>query len=473
MGFRDVLLFNVVTVLGPRWIAFAAFIGPSSVSLWLLAALFFFIPSGLVISELSTRFPREGGLYIWSKEAFGEFHGFVAGWSYWIYTVFYFPALLVASLAMSAYIAGPNHAALANNRNFLIGGSLGLLAIAVIFNIVGLNIGKWLQNAGGIATYVPLLILIGVAIAVLKKHGSATDFSLVSLLPHVFVTSPGGHLGLDFDNLNYWSAIAFAFTGLELVSTMSDEIRDPQRTIPRAIFTSGLLIALMYIVGTIALLILLPSTAVDPRTGVFQAITEASTTVLGWSSLGIVAALLVTVGNAGGIGSTVAGIARVPFVVGINNYLPPAFGKIHPKWKTPYISILVQAGVSAAVLLVFQINETMAGSYQILIDAAVVLYFLPFLYMYAAVIRLAYRGDRMSTPGAVLIPGGRAGVWITGSLGFLFTLFSMVVAIIPPGSVRSRWGFEAKLVGATAMGIILGLVLYARGARNKSHSVTS
>ncbi len=106
MGFWDVLLFNIATVLGPRWIAAAAHNGTSSISLWVLAALFFFVPTAMVVNELSSRFPEEGGLYVWAKEAFGDFHGFVAGWNYWIYTVFYFPGLLLASAAMSAYLIG-------------------------------------------------------------------------------------------------------------------------------------------------------------------------------------------------------------------------------------------------------------------------------------------------------------------------------------------------------------------------------
>src|SRR5205807_1815632 len=103
MGFWDVLFFNIATVLGPRWVAAAAHNGTSSISLWILAALLFFVPMALVINELSSRFPEEGGLYVWSKEAFGDFHGFVAGWTYWVYTIFYFPGLLLASTSMSAY----------------------------------------------------------------------------------------------------------------------------------------------------------------------------------------------------------------------------------------------------------------------------------------------------------------------------------------------------------------------------------
>ena len=161
MGFWDVLLFNIATVLGPRWIAAAAHNGTSSISLWMFAALLFFVPSAMVINELSSRFPVEGGFYVWAKEAFGDFHGFVAGWTYWVYTIFYFPGLLLASAPMSAYVIGEGGATLAHNRKFLILVSLGLLVVAVGLNIIGLNIGKWLQNAGGVSTYVPLLMLVG------------------------------------------------------------------------------------------------------------------------------------------------------------------------------------------------------------------------------------------------------------------------------------------------------------------------
>jgi amino acid transporter len=163
MGFWDVLLFDIATVLGPRWIAAAGHNGTSSISLWVLAAVFFFLPGALVINELSSRFPEEGGLYVWSREAFGDFHGFIAGWTYWIYTVFYFPGLLLASASMSAYIIGGRGAELAQNRTFLLTVSLAMLLVAVLLNIIGLNVGKWLQNAGGVGTYVPLLMLGAVA----------------------------------------------------------------------------------------------------------------------------------------------------------------------------------------------------------------------------------------------------------------------------------------------------------------------
>jgi amino acid transporter len=456
MGFWDVLLFNIATVLGPRWIAAAAHNGTSSISLWVLAAVFFFVPSALVINELSSRFPEEGGLYVWAKEAFGDFHGFVAGWTYWIYTVFYFPGLLLASAAMSAYIVGEGGATLEHNRQFLLLVSMGLLLVAVALNIIGLNIGKWLQNAGGVSTYLPLLMLVAIAAALWSHHDAITHITWTSMKPV-----------WNWDTVNFWSQIAFAFAGLELVSAMSAEVHNPQRTLPRAVMASGVLIAAMYIAGTLAVLSLVPAPDVSPASGVFHAITVGSI-VLKLGFLGILAAMLVTVGNAGGVGSTVAGIARVPFVVGIDRYLPEAFGKIHPRWKTPYVSILVQATVSGAILLVSQINETTRGAYQFLVDAAIILYFIPFLYMFAAAIKLFGRRDRTENKGAVLIPGGKAGVWIISSVGFLVVLIGILVSLVPPGDSSDKLGFELKLVGGTVASVVLGLLLYYRGVRAKA-----
>jgi amino acid transporter len=172
------------------------------------------------------------------------------------------------------------------------------------------------------------------------------------------------------------------------------------------------------------------------------------------------------------VGATVAGVARVPFVAGIDHYLPSYFGKIHPKWKTPYISILIQAVISAAILVLSQINATVIGAYQFLVSMSVILYFIPFLYMYAAAIKLAYRPDRADGGQAVLVPGGKPGMWIAGSLAFLITAGSMVLAAIPPGG-ENKVLFEAKLVSCTAAFVGTGLVLYWRGARKKAAAALS
>jgi amino acid transporter len=455
MGFWDVLLFCIACVLGPRWIAAAARNGQSSISLWIVAALLFFVPTAFVVVELSTRFPEEGGLYVWTKEAFGDFHGFVAGWTYWTYTIFYFPGLLMASAAMMAYVGGARTAWLAEDRTFLLVGSVAMLAIAVWLNIVGLHIGKWLQNAGGVGTYIPLLMIVAVAALLWSRHGPVTHFSWAGMLPH-----------WNLDTVNFWSQIAFAFTGLELVSAMSEEVRDPQRTFPRAIFASGALIALIYIAGTIAVLAMIPDATVDPKSGVFQAITVGSS-ALRMGIVGVIAALLMTVGNAGGVGTTVAGVSRIPFIVGIDRYLPAAFGKIHPRWKTPHISILIQAGLSLAVLVLSQFKATQETAYQVLVDAAIILYFIPFIYMYAAAIKLAWREDRAESRNAILIPGGKLGVCVCGVLGLLAVIAGIAFSLIPPGEETNKAWFEIKVAGGTVATIVVGLILYYRGARGK------
>src|SRR5258707_10530498 len=212
---------------------------------------------------------------------------------------------------MSVYIGGPKYAWLAGSPRYLLWASLGLLAVAVLFNIIGLDIGKWLQNAGGVSTYAPLLMLVGIGGYLALHHGSATHFSWRGILPD---WPP------NVDRLNFWSNIAFAFTGMELVCAMSEEVREPRKTFPRAIYASTGLIAVIYILGTMALLWLLPADQVDPRNGVFGGISFGSA-ALGIAWFGMLAALLVTVGNAGGGGASGGGVAREPLLAR-NGHLP-------------------------------------------------------------------------------------------------------------------------------------------------------
>src|SRR4030081_3091155 len=166
---------------------------------------------------------------------------------------------MLASAAMSAYIIGANGATLFKEPMFLLSVSVGMLVVAVGLNIMGLNVGIWLQNAGGVSTYLPLLALLGIAAILWAKHGPVTHFTWSHMLPV-----------WNWDTVNFWSQIAFAFSGLELVSAMSQEGRNPQRTLPRAVYASGVLIAGMYIVATVAVLALVPAAGVSTPSGVFH-----------------------------------------------------------------------------------------------------------------------------------------------------------------------------------------------------------
>src|SRR6267143_648326 len=160
---RDLVLFNLVAVIGIGWVATAAKAGPSGLTLWVLAAILFFLPQGLAVIQLSSSFPAEGGIYVWTRKEFGEGHGFLCGWCYWINNVLFYPTLLLAAAVTATYVISQGQSGLAENWICVLPFTLIALALAVVLNIVGVDTGKWLQNAGGISVFLPgiLLILLG------------------------------------------------------------------------------------------------------------------------------------------------------------------------------------------------------------------------------------------------------------------------------------------------------------------------
>src|SRR3954470_15567168 len=254
---RDLVLFNLVAVLGLRHLAVAAKYGPSSLVVWLIAAVFFFVPQGLAVIELSSRFPKEGGIYFWTKHALGEGHGFLCGWCYWINNVLYYPNLLISAAVIATFIFGKSASGLSDNWTYVLPVTLGTLWIATLINIVGLGTGKWLQNSGGVGTYIPGLILILLGVYGAMTAPPANELSLATLKP-------------DLNNLpalNLLASIAFAFAGLELASTMGDEVENPRRNLPRSIFISGPFIAIVYVLGTAAVLWQLPNKNINLVSG--------------------------------------------------------------------------------------------------------------------------------------------------------------------------------------------------------------
>src|SRR5262252_9629427 len=259
---RDLVLFNLVAVLGLRHLGTTAKFGPGSLLMWLIAAVFFFVPQGLAVIELSSRFPKEGGIYFWTKSALGEGNGFLCGWCYWINNVLYYPNLLISAAVIATYVFGKGESGLKDRWIYVLPVTLAALWIAVLINIVGLGTGKWLQNAGGVGTYVPGLILILLGVYGAMTTPPANKLSLATLKP-------------DLNNLpalNLLASIAFAFAGLELASTMADEVENPRRNLPRSIFISGPLIAIGYVVGTGAVLWWLPNKDVNVVSGFLEAI---------------------------------------------------------------------------------------------------------------------------------------------------------------------------------------------------------
>jgi amino acid transporter len=430
LGLRDLVLFNIAAVVGVRWLAAAAHVGPASVSLWLLAAVFFFVPSALAVSRLASKLPEEGGLYTWTRRSFGDWHGFLCGWCYWLSNLFYFPNLLVAGIGMAVYTAGEQYAWLGSSRTFVVPVSLAVLWVGTLTNLVGLRVGKWTQNLGGLATYTAGVALIGLGAAVWLLHGPAVP---IRIFAH-----------WDWSRLNFWSQIAFAFGGLELGAIMGGEIRDPARNIPRAAWISGLAIAGFYIAGTLAILAVLPPGQVSILSGLTQAGAVAAG-LLGVPYVAPLVALVITVGITGQLGAWLAGSARVPFVIGLDRHLPSAFARLHPRWKTPHVAILTQAIACTVFLLAMLAGEDLRIGYQLLVDMTVITYFIPFLYLFGAAARHGLRASAIS--------------------GALVTLAGIAFSLVPPEGVSSVWLFEAKLAGGCLLLVASAAVAFARRGR--------
>jgi glutamate:GABA antiporter len=450
---RDLILFNLVAIIGIPWVATAAKAGPGSIALWILAALFFFIPQGLAVIQLAADLPDEGGIYSWTRKELGEAHGFVCGWCYWINNVLFYPSLLLSAAVMATFVIGKGESGLADNWAYVLPFTLIGLIVAIGLNVAGVGTGKWLQNIGGLSVFLPGLLLVALGLYRVCTGAPANPIRLAELKPEL------GNLPM----LNLWATVAFAYAGLELSSTMASEIKDPRRNLPRSIYVSAPVIALIYIVGTCSMLWLVPRDGINVVAGPLQGIASGAG-ASGWWVVSFMA-LLLTVARIGGVGAWLVGSSRVAFVIGVDRYLPEAFGRIHPRWRTPYIAILVQ-GVIAIVFLVLSVlgkGTTVEAAFLILIDMSLLIYFVPYLYLFVCFILHSWRAGN---EGKIIVPGGRLVAAVAGTCGLGITLFAMVVAMIPPPGTANIGLHELKLGGGSLLLVIVGLTIYWRGRRS-------
>jgi amino acid transporter len=448
LNFRDLFFFYIVTSFSLRWIATAAAAGPSAVVIWIVAALGLFVPLVCTVLELSSRYPQEGGIYVWSKLAFGPFAAFLTGWTYWGSNLPYFPGLLYFAAANALFVGGPSWQALSSSSAYFIAVSMSGLAVAVALNVVGLNVGKWLNNVGAVASLVPAVLLIALGFASWRRFGSATPMPASAFVP-----------GTGLKDIIFWSTIAFAFGGLESGSTMAEEIQEARRTVPRAILAAGGAMTVLYIAATLSVLLAIPKSEVSGLQGIMQAI-QAMTARAGVTWLVPYAAALVSVSALGGVGGWFAATARLPFVAGIDRFLPAAFGELHPKWRTPHVALLVQAATAALFVLLSQAGTSVRGAYNALVSMGIIAYFIPFLFMFAAMIALQ---REPAGPDVMRVPGGPKVAVALAALGFVVTALSIVLACVPPDEEPNKGLAVAKVVGASLALVGVGTAIYVAG----------
>ena len=453
----DLVLLNVVAVVGLRWwLTSAGGYGYAALPLWGLACLLFFIPSALAVVDLTTRYPEEGAIYAWTKRAFGEGHGFISGWCLWTNNLFYFPTLLLFIAGNLVFMLGPPFRHLEENKLLMATLSLVFFWFCLWINIRGLKYGRWVNNIGALGTWIPAMLLIVLGGITLARFGSATPFESADLIPVV-----------SLGTVAFFAQMCFGFSGIELASVMGEEIIDPRRNVPRAILMAGGVITLIYVLGTAALLIALPREEVGLLSGVAYSITAAQDRI-GLGFLAGVSALLISLGALGAVSAWLGGASRYPFVVGIDRYLPDAFGRLHPKYASPHVALLVTAGISTVLILLSFLGGGVQEAYLLLADFTIVVYFIPYLYLFAALFRLSVpgKGDGENVAhGVVPVPGGRAGAVIVSFVGFVTTAVAIVCAMVPPGLTENRWLFTARLGGGCLLVISVGWFYYRFGRR--------
>ena len=438
LGRRDLVLLFVVAVFNLNVVPSIAANGGVTIWLWLISLLLFFWPQGIAVIELAHRYPGEGGVYLWAKEVFGDFHGFLSGWCYWTNNMLYVPTVMLYFVGVSVFVIGPSHAALADNKAFALTLSLALLALLTILNVVGLGVGKWINNLGAIGTFIAAAVLIGLGAVIWLRFGStitAADFKVPANPRFV---------------LNSFGVICFGLVGLELASVMGDEIQDPGRTLPGAVAWGGLLSGGLYLGATLTLLIAVGKN-VNVLQGIVQAVSHMAARVrVAWI---IVPFAIVLSFSIAGIGSAwMGGSARIPFVAGLDSYMPSWLGKVHPRYATPYAALIVQAIVSAFLVIMNFFGAGVQETFQKLLSLAVVLQLVPFVYMFGALVRFSMSES---------VPRGQYGritMFLSGTSGLLTTILGIALAFFPAQQITSLWSYELWMFGGTLF--FIGLAVF-------------
>lgn len=446
--FRDLTLFYVAGLLSIRWSATAAAAGPSSLIVWIAALVCFFIPLAASVMELSSRYPAEGGLYVWTQHAFGNGCGFLAAWTYWMSNLPYFPGVLYYGAASILFALGDRGRSLSASPMYFILFACSAVTLITLLNIRGVDAGKWLNNVSALGGVLPLCLLMALAAVSWSRFGSATHFTASSM-----------SLAWSVKNAIFWSTIFFAFVGVEAGSFMGDEIENPRRVIPLAILAGGTIATLGYIGGTAALLVALPSDAVAGPEGIVTGL-QALTSQLGLAWLLPIASILVAVNALAGASAYLSSTSRLPFVAGIDHYLPPIFGSVHPRYQTPWVSIGVYGVAGIAVAILSQAGTTVRGAYDVLVSMTVLITFLPFVFIFAAMIRLQ---REPAGPEVRRVPGGKPVAIFLGILGLLSTLATIGLSALPSGDEQSKPLALLKVIGGTFVMVAAGIGVYLVG----------
>jgi glutamate:GABA antiporter len=437
LGTADLTWLYLAAVVNLNVVPVISVAGSKVVWLLLAAILFFFLPQGISVIELAEHMPGEGGLYLWTKESYGDFHGFLCGWCYWMTNMFFVPSLLFSVAGVMTYIVGGNAAAEINESRvlfFLL--PVSLLWIAVFANVRGLGVGKWVNNIGGIGTLVIGAALMIMGTIVVTEHRGLLHWKDLT----------AGNLGAL--PLPTFGVLCLALVGMELGPIMGDEVRDPRRTIPRSVAVGGVLCAFMYLGCVLALLTAVPQSRMAVVQGLLQAVDTMSASFgLGWILLPI--AVLMAASAAGSTSAWVSGSARILFVCGLDRYLPKALGKVHPRHHSPYVALIMFGVLATSIIAMSFIGASVQEAYLTLVDLAVALQMISYIYLFLSLLKRAF--SRSSTPRYFRRPV----LQLASVAGLLMATLGFSMAFVPSRQISSIGWFELKML--LTLGFILAL----------------
>ena len=445
LGLFDLVLTQIVFVVGTIWVGAAAKLGPSQVIFWLLAILTFYLPLAAAVIYLNRLMPLEGGLYQWAKLAFNDFIAFMVAWNLWVFGILILSGIGLIVTTNISYAIGPRAAWMQGSKWLITLVSCVLVAGIVLASLKGLALGKWVHNAGGLllmATFLTLILLPFFSLA----RGDLQQYQPLAIAVPAFTLF----------NLNIFSKLALgALTGFEYVAIVAGECRAPARNIARSVIIAAPIIALMFILGTSAVLAYVKPEDVDLIGPIPQVLS------LGFSSFGWVGKLI-SIAILGVVMRQIAlmsiyftGNTRLPMVAGWDSLLPAWFSRLHDRNKTPVNSILFVGAVTLAFGLTSLIGVGHQEAFQLLDNAASVFYASTYMVLFA----IPLIGMKAF--------GIRAPWWLKAASisGFLVSLLSICLTIVPIISVESRLLFAGKIIAVVLVANGIGAVLFLLGKR--------
>jgi amino acid transporter len=449
LGLRDLALTQILFIIGLSWVGAAGKLGPAHIVFWLLAIIFFYVPSAAVVIYLNRLMPLEGGLYQWAKLGFSEAAGFMVAWNLWLYVITNTSEIGLQLTTNLAYAIGPAGAWISSNKWLITATSLLVIALLVVVSTIGLSVGKWVHNVGGIimlTIFAVLLVLPFVHVArgeMREYHPLATAIPVFSLF-----------------SLNILGKLGFgALGGFEYVAILAGECRSPARTIGRSVMVAAPLIAIMFIFGTSSVLAFVHPDQIDLIAPIPQVLS------LGFKTFGI-AAVIVPIALALLIVLRVAqasvnftGLTRLPMVAGWDHLMPRWFTKLHPRFKTPVNSILFVGIVTLAMGSLSLIGVGQQESFQLLFNAGGIFYALTYLVMFA----IPLFGLRLLKPPPWWLR-------VAAASGFLMTLLYVALSIFPIIDVKSNFSFTIKIAGVILAANIVGAGIFVAARARRSNS---